>query len=163
MYDIKNKIPLHIKSSKNMNSSLLIRIIIGVVIVFQTAYIYAQMNTDKTFILQQLDKKYDSYSNIAKQIWDFAELGYLETRSSALLQKTLEKEGFTLETGVAEIPTAFVATYGNGKPVIGILAEFDALPGLSRIPLHIKNRLSKGAQVMVAVTICLVRLLWLLA
>jgi len=55
-----------------------------------------------------------------------------EVKSSALLQETLKKEGFTVEAGVADIPTAFVATYGSGQPVIGILAEFDALPGLAQ-------------------------------
>lgn len=93
---------------------------------------FAQKIDDKSFVSNQLDKKYASYCGIAKQIWGFAELGYLETKSSALLQETLRKEGFNVQSGVAEIPTAFVASYGSGKPVIGILAEFDALPGLSQ-------------------------------
>lgn len=69
---------------------------------------------------------------VARQIWDWAELGYQETRSSGLLQEELRGEGFRLETGVAEIPTAFVAEWGEGGPVIAILAEFDALPGISQ-------------------------------
>lgn len=69
---------------------------------------------------------------MAKQIWSWAEVGYQETRSSALLQEQLRSAGFSIETGVAGIPTAFVAEYGSGKPVIGILAEFDALPGVSQ-------------------------------
>ena len=72
------------------------------------------------------------YKEVALKIWNYAELGYKEVKSSALLAETLRKEGFTVETGVAEIPTAFVATYGSGQPVIGILAEFDALPGLAQ-------------------------------
>jgi aminobenzoyl-glutamate utilization protein B len=79
-----------------------------------------------------LDGGYDQYKQVAMQIWDHAELGYKEVKSSALLQETLKKEGFAVEAGVAEIPTAFVATYGSGSPVIGILAEFDALPGLAQ-------------------------------
>ncbi|MBK8390299.1 MAG: amidohydrolase [Saprospiraceae bacterium] len=75
---------------------------------------------------------YDSYKNIALAIWDYAEIGYKEYKSSELLQKTLNFSGFKVEAGVAGIPTAFVATYGSGSPVIGILAEFDALPGLSQ-------------------------------
>lgn len=68
------------------------------------------------------------------KIWSYAELPYEETRSSALLCSILESEGFTVETGVAEIPTAFVARYvvGTGKPVMGILGEFDALATLSQ-------------------------------
>ena len=68
----------------------------------------------------------------ALQIWDYAEVGYQETRSSALLQQLLKDAGFSVQTGVAGMPTAFVATFGSGKPVIGILAEFDALPGITQ-------------------------------
>jgi aminobenzoyl-glutamate utilization protein B len=91
-----------------------------------------QYTKEKQFITQELNHKYADYTKIAKQIWDNPELGYLEVKSSAILQKHLEKEGFTVDVGVADIPTSFVATYGSGKPVIGILAEFDALPGLSQ-------------------------------
>lgn len=69
---------------------------------------------------------------ISDSIWGFAELGMQEFRSSAILIRTLEEEGFTVDKGVAGIPTCFVATWGSGKPVIGILGEFDALPGLSQ-------------------------------
>jgi aminobenzoyl-glutamate utilization protein B len=86
----------------------------------------------KTAALQQLDAEKERYTKVAMQIWDYAELGYKEQKSSALLQQELQKEGFTVNPGVAGIPTAFVATYGNGSPVIGILAEYDALPGLSQ-------------------------------
>lgn len=79
-----------------------------------------------------IDQQREQYSRIALDIWNYAEVGYKETQSSALLQRTLKENGFSIEAGVAEIPTAFVATYGSGKPVIGILAEFDALPGLSQ-------------------------------
>ena len=72
------------------------------------------------------------YKDIALQIWNYAEVGYKEVKSAALLQKTLSDNGFDVKAGVAGIPTAFVATYGSGKPVIGILAEYDALPGLSQ-------------------------------
>ncbi|MBN8829939.1 MAG: amidohydrolase, partial [Sphingomonadales bacterium] len=69
----------------------------------------------------------------ARAIWSFAELGYQETRSTALLQQELRKAGFTVTAGVAGMPTAFVASYKRGSgPVIGILAEFDALPGLAQ-------------------------------
>lgn len=75
---------------------------------------------------------YDAYKKIALNIWDFAELGYKENKSTALLQNALKENGFIVEAGVAGMPTAFVATYGNGSPVIGILAEYDALPGISQ-------------------------------
>ncbi len=92
--------------------------------------IFAQSPKDK--MLQSIGKKEMYYGGIAKQIWNYAEVGYQETKSSNLLQETLGKEGFKIERGVAGIPTAFTASFGEGKPVIGILGEFDALPGLSQ-------------------------------
>ncbi len=71
-------------------------------------------------------------AEIARSIWEYAEVGYQETKSSALLQQELKGAGFAVDVGVAGIPTAFVATSGSGKPVIGILAEFDALPGINQ-------------------------------
>jgi aminobenzoyl-glutamate utilization protein B len=79
-----------------------------------------------------LQASYDTYKQTALEIWKYAEMGYKEVQSSVLLQKTLKNNGFEVQAGVAEIPTAFVATYGSGKPVIGILAEYDALPGLAQ-------------------------------
>lgn len=69
---------------------------------------------------------------ISDSIWSFSELGMQEFRSSAILIRTLEEEGFNLEKGVSGMPTCFVATWGSGKPVIGILGEYDALPMLSQ-------------------------------
>ncbi|MBP9925013.1 MAG: amidohydrolase [Cyclobacteriaceae bacterium] len=94
--------------------------------------VFAQKDKDKEKVIQTLNTKQDHYAEIAMQIWEFAEMGYLEEKSSALLQRELTKAGFKIEKGVAGIPTAFVASYGSGKPVIGILGEFDALPGLSQ-------------------------------
>jgi aminobenzoyl-glutamate utilization protein B len=82
--------------------------------------------------LANLQASYDTYKQTALEIWKYAEVGYKEVQSSALLQKTLKENGFEVQAGVAEIPTAFVATYGSGQPVIGILAEYDALPGLAQ-------------------------------
>ncbi|MEE8166940.1 MAG: amidohydrolase [Myxococcota bacterium] len=69
---------------------------------------------------------------VAREIWEYAELGYQEERSSNLLQAELTAAGFRVTPGVAGMPTAFAASFGKGKPVIGVLAEFDALPGLSQ-------------------------------
>ncbi|HVM89030.1 MAG TPA: amidohydrolase [Puia sp.] len=99
----------------------------------------------KTEAIGDLQSKYNDYKKIALQIWDYAEVGYKENKSSALHQKTLSDNGFTVQAGVADIPTAFVATYGSGKPVIGILAEFDALPGLSQDSVPEKKSLGKIA------------------
>src|SRR5690348_16363771 len=91
----------------------------------------AQDSALKTRAIADIQSHYNDYKTIALQIWDYAEVGYKEVKSSALLQKTLTDNGFSVKAGVADIPTAFVASYGSGNPVIGILAEFDALPGLS--------------------------------
>jgi len=82
--------------------------------------------------IQEIQTNHDQYKEIAMQIWNNAELGFKEIKSTALLQEKLKQEGFSIESGVADIPTAFVATYGTGKPIIGILAEYDALPGLAQ-------------------------------
>lgn len=90
------------------------------------------MSKEKKKIIESLEAKEASYSEVAHKIWELAELGYQEKQSTALLQAELKAAGFSIETGVADIPTAFVASYGQGEPVIGILAEFDALPGVSQ-------------------------------
>ena len=99
----------------------------------------------KNDVLKDLDSKSGKYSEIAHEIWDLAEMGYLEEQSSALLQETLSDAGFTIEKGIAGIPTAFMAEYGSGYPVIGILGEYDALPGLSQEAVPEKKSAGKAA------------------
>ena len=70
---------------------------------------------------------------VSDRIFDFAETGFHEFETAKLYQQILEKEGFAVEMGIAGMPTAFKATYGNGKPVVGFLAEYDALPELSQV------------------------------
>jgi len=89
-------------------------------------------SAQESSVIQELDSKTEQYTEIAMQIWSNPELGYLETESSALHQKTLVEAGFDVQAGVAGIPTAFVAEFGSGSPIIGIMAEFDALPGVSQ-------------------------------
>lgn len=79
-----------------------------------------------------VDSRFDETARIARTIWDYAEVGYQEEKSSALLQETLVAEGFDVRPGVAGMPTAFAASYGETGPVIAILAEFDALPGINQ-------------------------------
>jgi aminobenzoyl-glutamate utilization protein B len=101
--------------------------------------------TDHAGISRSIDGKRAAYAGVAMQIWNFAEVGYQETRSSALLQSQLDAAGFTVRAGVAEIPTAFVASFGSGKPVIAILGEFDALPGLSQQAVPERRAATDGA------------------
>ena len=97
-------------------------------------------------ILKSIDANLNKYEKIAKEIWSFAEMGYQEKNSSNLLQKTLIDEGFQVSKGVAGIPTAFIASYGSGAPVIAILGEYDALPGLSQkaVPYKLSNNGKAG-------------------
>jgi aminobenzoyl-glutamate utilization protein B len=87
---------------------------------------------ERASLVQRIDARREHYATVAKEIWGFAEVGYQEQKSSALLQQELKAAGFQVRAGVADIPTAFVATFGSGKPVIAIVGEFDALPGLSQ-------------------------------
>jgi len=108
---------------------------------------------DSAAIMALVDKQHSAGVKLATQIWEWAEVGYQEVRSSEALQNYLESQGFTLTNGVADIPTAFVAQYSNtssghaaDQPVIGILAEFDALPGLSQVAQPQRQpRLADGA------------------
>ena len=79
-----------------------------------------------------VDSQADRTARVAQELWDLAELGYLESRSSGLMQAELASEGFRIDSGIAEIPTAFVAEWGEGGPIIAILAEMDALPGINQ-------------------------------
>jgi aminobenzoyl-glutamate utilization protein B len=81
---------------------------------------------------QAIEARREHYAEVARQVWGFAELGYLETKSSALLQSELKAAGFQVTSGVAGIPTAFVASWGSGRPIVAFIGEYDALPGLSQ-------------------------------
>jgi aminobenzoyl-glutamate utilization protein B len=84
-------------------------------------------------------------TNLSDQIWAFAETALRETRSSKVLADYAEKQGFQVKRGVAGMPTAFVASYGQGRPIIGILGEYDALPGISQKAKPVKEALEAGS------------------
>ena len=89
--------------------------------------------------MEELEATKGQYESIAMKIWENPELGYMEEESSKLLINQLEAEGFTVKKGVEGMPTAFIATFGSGAPVIGILAEFDALPGVSQAAVPVRK------------------------
>ncbi len=95
-------------------------------------------------VVHHIDTRSAQYAAIAHQIWEFAEPGYQEVQSSALLQQTLKDAGFKITSGVAGMPTGFTAEYGTGYPVICILGEFDALPGLSQAAMPRKEVKTHG-------------------
>ena len=100
---------------------------------------------NKAIIEASIENHKSELIAISDDIWAKAETAFEEYESSEILSDYAEKNGFKVEKGVAGMPTAFVATYGSGKPVIGILGEFDALPGISQKAVPTKNPLEEGA------------------
>ncbi len=94
----------------------------------------------KNALYESINQRGEADWETALKIWRWAEPGYQETKSSQLLANKLTEAGFQVKRGVAEIPTAFTATYGKGQPVIGILGEYDALPGLSQEALPYRQK-----------------------
>jgi len=100
---------------------------------------------DKKQLIASVENHKEDLISISDKIWANAEIAFQETESSKLLADYAEANGFTVERGVADIPTAFIATYGEGKPVISVLGEFDALPGISQKAQPTKEPLEAGA------------------
>jgi aminobenzoyl-glutamate utilization protein B len=124
----------------------LYKIIAGMIVFICSALNAADQFTsnDRQELLRSIDSQATHYGDVSRKIWEFAEVGYQETKSSELLKSELRNAGFKIQEGVAEIPTAFVASWGSGKPVIGILGEFDALPGLSQEDIPEKKARAVG-------------------
>lgn len=104
-----------------------------------------KLNSNKKTVIASIENHKAELIKISDAIWAAAETAFEETESSEILADYAEKNGFTVERGVAGIPTAFTATYGSGKPVISVLGEFDALPGISQKAQPDKEPLKKGA------------------
>ena len=102
------------------------------------------MSDEKEHAFNWIENNKKRIIEISDKIWEFAELGLIEFKSSALLADELEKNGFKVERGIADMPTAFTATWGEGTPIIGIMGEYDALPGLSQKKVPWKEPLEPG-------------------
>lgn len=103
-----------------------------------------QMTPNKQFIIESVEKHKANLIDLSDKIWGYAETAFQETKSAKVLADYAETQGFKVERGVADLPTAFIASYGEGKPIIGILGEFDALPGLSQGIKPHKHPLKEG-------------------
>ncbi len=110
-----------------------------------TSYGQNEISKTKQAILASVENHEANLIKISDKIWKLAETAFEENQSSELLANYAEKQGFIVERGVAGMPTAFVATYGSGKPVISVLGEFDALPGISQKAQPTKDPLDEGA------------------
>jgi aminobenzoyl-glutamate utilization protein B len=119
------------------------KVIFPLLFVATTAAALAQngVQPDRDHLLKQIEGKAGHFGDISRKIWEFAEVGYKEERSSALLKEELRQAGFAITEKVAGIPTAFTAEWGSGKPVIAILGEYDALPGLEQEAVPVKRPL----------------------
>jgi aminobenzoyl-glutamate utilization protein B len=104
----------------------------------------ALKDADRTKLIAALDAKAAHYGDLSRKIWEYSEVGYKETKSAAAHVAELKAAGFQVQEGVANIPTAFVASWGSGKPIIGIMAEYDALPGLSQQDVTEKKARTEG-------------------
>lgn len=102
-------------------------------------------NPNKQFVIAYVDKHFRELTDLSDRIWSHAEIAFREGNSSRDLCAYAEANGFKVSRGVGEIPTAFVAEYGSGRPIIGILGEYDALPGLSQKTVPHKEPLQQGA------------------
>lgn len=99
----------------------------------------------KEAVVATVDRQGDALIDMSDRIWAYAETALRETRSAKVLADYAEKQGFEVQRGVAGMPTAFVASYGRGRPVIGVMGEFDALPGLSQKVTPVKDPLVEDA------------------
>ena len=109
--------------------------------------LFAQLqhdNANKSAVIKSVDEQFESLKKLSDDIWSYEEIAFEEVKSSADLAAYAEAQGFKITRNVGDIPTAFVAEYGSGKPVIGVLGEFDALPGLSQKTVPEKAPLNKG-------------------
>ena len=117
-------------------------------LLFISQILFAQKvkpSANKNAVLASVEKHQRELIALSDQIWGFAEIAMRETKSSKVLADYAEAQGFKVTRGVAEIPTAFIAEFGKGKPIIGVLGEFDALPGLSQKAQPTKEALAAGA------------------
>ncbi len=102
------------------------------------------LSDNKQAVLRSVAAHQAELTRLSDQIWAFAETALKEHQSSKLLADYAEQQGFKVQRGVAGMPTAFTATYGSGRPIIGILGEFDALPGISQKASPVKEPLKEG-------------------
>lgn len=100
---------------------------------------------NKQTVLNSIAQQEKDLISISDKVWAAAEIAMKEYQSAKVLSDYAEQKGFKVTRNVAEIPTAFIAEYGSGKPIIGILGEFDALPGLSQKAIPSKEALNEGA------------------
>ncbi len=125
----------------NLTSTLLLLCFLSNLAFSQPA---KQLSPNKQAILSSIGAHRSDLIRLSDQVWAFAETALREYESAKVLADYAEAQGFRVERGVAEMPTAFIAIYGSGKPIIGIMGEYDALPGISQKASPVKEPLKAG-------------------
>ena len=126
-------------------SSLITAVVLTLVLgISQTVFADSRTSSEKQTVIDQVDSLQSEIENISMELWKYSEIALTETRSAEFIADILEVEGFKLERGVADMPTAFVAEWGDGGPVIGILAEYDALPDIGNDPVPTRQPREDG-------------------
>jgi aminobenzoyl-glutamate utilization protein B len=128
-----------------MNGRLVGSAIFVLVLCVSALHLEAGTLEKKEAAIATIEKHEAELVDLSDKVWAFAETALRETRSAELLADYAEQQGFRVQRGVAGMPTAFVATYGEGRPVIGILGEYDALPGISQKAQPTKEAYEAGA------------------
>lgn len=121
------------------------RLYFGFALLVFSGTVMSDMESIKTRAVESIDSQSGQLIELSDQIWAFAETALRENQSSAVLKEYAESQGFEVTGGVAGMPTAFTARYGSGRPVIGIMGEYDALPGLSQQASAVKSPFIEGA------------------
>ncbi len=125
-----------------------LRLCVVAILLSALAFPHAALSADlkkKEEAAASIEKHRAELTDLSDQVWAFAETALRETRSARLLADYAERQGFKVQRGIAGMPTAFTATYGEGRPIIGILGEYDALPGLSQKVSTVKEAKTPGA------------------
>lgn len=115
-----------------------------IVFVFSPQWASGGNTEKKQEMVRLIEKRRTELIELSDRIWRFAETALRETQSAKLLADHAEQQGFRVERGLAGMPTAFIATYGEGRPIIGIVGEYDALPGLSQKAVPFREALLPG-------------------
>jgi len=121
--------------------------IILLLLLFSGSSIFAQLqheNPSKAAVIKSVDDHFKEMTTLSDKIWSYEEIAFQEMKSAADLIEYAKKQGFIIKKNIGDIPTAFIAEYGSGKPIIGVLGEFDALPGLSQKTVPHKEVLHEG-------------------
>jgi hypothetical protein len=119
-------------------------ILVLVIGFFQSAFAEFDISREKQIVIKQVDALEHEIESMSMELWTYSEIALTEVRSAEFLAAILETEGFKLKRGVAGMPTAFVAEWGDSGPVIGILAEYDALPNIGNDPVPMKQARADG-------------------